>query len=328
MNKGGPLACWAAFAFAVKVSVVGGLVYYLVHTQKISYAALGEAVLYDKTVLVGGGLVLANMLVCFLRQWCILQALGSGIALTKVIRYSWVAAAFGQISLGGLATDTAKGYYLRDASSIGISVVAVIIDRLMAVASLFFMWVLVLLLNYDLHVSLLFPAYASEIIWGGGGACLIFLVACLQAKKITAQLCRIKAVQEWGVFWQTHQFAKERLIQRLLQACGLSIVAQALVFYTLLILNRIDGCSLSYGGTVLAGAPAVVSLFIPLPFGALGTGELLYHTLAGFYSGASASDCPWANGFLVLRLWLILISLAGLFLLLFPRIFPRNHRQT
>ncbi len=101
----------------------------------------------------------------------------------------------------------------------------------------------------------------------------------------------------------------------------ISLVQYALVLAALAILGRaMEINDLSAVGYVVAGVWGLVANALPVTPGGLGVGESAFASMAAFMSNNHSATAGYANVFLASRVFSVLISLGGLFPLIFGKI--------
>lgn len=142
----------------LKLTVAGGLVYWLVDSGKLDFGILREVLNYPERLAISMSLVIVNLLLVTYRWKSILEfKTEAKLSFTKVAKFNWIGLFFNAVLPGSVSGDIVKIFYVKELDknlSKRFLLASVVIDRIIGLFGLIFLLGFFSLYNYNDLVSL------------------------------------------------------------------------------------------------------------------------------------------------------------------------------
>lgn len=275
----------------VKLTIAGGLLYWLTSTGRIDFKLLSNISF--------GGLFIVLYIAAIgnlcgqIYRWCtLLHIVGSELSIFETARFFIIAQFFYLVTPGFVGGEIVRGYYVmkHETNSRLISVSTVITDRVLGLFTLTLLGSLSFL-----YIYIMFNQGVPSIFTSVGSISLVFMlvIGCafllLSLQSIRPILLKPLPVRWYeSVNWTIERYTKAPLF--MLKAFSISLVTNILAVALFIFASRIVNVPLSWGEGFLIVPLLIVANSLPISIGGLGVGEAAAFALFtgfGLENGAS-----------------------------------------
>ncbi len=307
-----------------KISLVAGILYYLIETDKLNFERLFLFLEHPSTLAL---LVLVQIFwivpLAAGRWWLLLKAIGLEVPIFRANVLTWIGNFFNTTLPGAVSGDLVKGYYIvkaQEKEGKTRAFTTVLIDRFVGLFGLIVMAFLALVFNLDFILGqpalfdlaiMIFALFAGTVVFYGivifpfkeGKDPFIRLFAKLPGSKVL-----IKVYQAF----KTYQNQKLTLVYTLLMSVVLHCSVAFLFFQVAQMIGVQD---LNLGTQLFIMPIGLIAIAVPVAPGGLGIGHAAFGVLYDKVGIAGGAD--------IFNLYII-IQLSVYLLGLFPYLFYRS----